>query len=55
LGTSLDTISGIGPKTINTLISHFGSVKRVMEASQKELEKLVGKSKAKLIVQQKIG
>jgi excinuclease ABC subunit C len=55
LGTSLDTISGIGPITINTLISHFGSVKRVMEASQKELEKLVGKSKAKLIVQQKIG
>jgi excinuclease ABC subunit C len=55
LGTSLDTISGIGPTTINTLISHFGSVKRVMEASQKELEKLVGKSKAKLIVQQKIG
>ena len=55
LGTSLDAISGVGPKTIDTLISHFGSVKRVMEASQKELEKLVGKSKAQLILQQKIG
>jgi len=55
LGTSLDTISGIGPKTIDTLISHFGSVKRVMEAKQSELEKLVGKSKAQLILQQKIG
>jgi len=54
LGTSLDTISGIGPKTIDVLISHFGSVKRVMEAKQTELEKLIGKSKTQLILQQKI-
>ncbi len=50
LGTSLDGIQGIGPKTVDKLISHFGSVKRVMEASEKELSKLVGKSKAKLIL-----
>ena len=50
LGTSLDGIQGIGPKTVDKLISHFGSVKRVMEASEKELGKLVGKSKAKLIL-----
>lgn len=50
LGTSLDGIQGIGPKTVDKLISHFGSVKRVMEATQKELSKLVGKSKAKLIL-----
>ena len=50
LGTSLDGIQGIGPKTVDKLISHFGSVKRVMEASENELSKLVGKSKAKLIL-----
>ncbi|MDB2361909.1 excinuclease ABC subunit UvrC [Flavobacteriales bacterium] len=50
LGTSLDGIQGIGPKTVDKLISHFGSVKRVMKATEKELSKLVGKSKAKLIL-----
>ena len=50
LGTSLDGIQGIGPKTVDKLISHYGSVKRVMEANEKELSKLVGKSKAKLIL-----
>jgi excinuclease ABC subunit C len=50
LGTSLDGIQGIGPKTVDKLISHFGSVKRVMEATEKELSKLIGKSKAKLIL-----
>ena len=50
LGTSLDGIRGIGPKTVDKLISHFGSVKRVMKATEKELSKLVGKSKAKLIL-----
>ena len=50
LGTSLDGIQGIGPKTVDKLISHFGSVKRVMEASEKELSKLIGKAKAKLVL-----
>ena len=47
LGTSLDKIDGIGPKTVELLISHFGSVKKVMEAKKEELEKLIGKAKAK--------
>ena len=50
LGTSLDNIVGIGPKTINTLISHYGSVKRVLEANEDELTRLVGKCKAQLIL-----
>ena len=50
LETSLDNIVGIGPKTINTLISYFGSVKRVLEAHEDELTKLVGKCKAQLIL-----
>lgn len=53
LGTSLDAIQGIGPKTVETLIAHFGSVKRVMEASETELSKLVGKSKAQIILRKK--
>jgi len=53
LGTSLDGIEGIGPKTIQTLISHFGSVKRVFEANENELIKLVGQSKAQLILNSK--
>ena len=41
LHTSLDNIPGIGPKTIKKLIAHFGSVKRVMEADEKDLINLV--------------
>ena len=53
LGTSLDNIVGIGPKTVDTLISHFGSVKRVLEAQEDELTNLVGKRKAQLILERK--
>ena len=49
LGTLLDKIEGIGPKTVELLVSHFGSVKKVMEAKKEELEKLIGKAKAKKI------
>ena len=49
LHTSLDKIPGIGPKTIKKLISHFGSVKRIMEADEKELINLVGVEKTKLL------
>mgnify|MGYP002525477904 CR=1 FL=1 len=51
LGTSLDKIEGIGPKTVELLITHFGSVKKVMEAKKEELEKLIGKAKADKILQ----
>ena len=50
LGTSLDKIEGIGPKTVELLLSHFGSVKKVKEAKKEELEKLIGKSKAKKVL-----
>ena len=53
LGTSLDNIKGIGPKTVELLISHFGSVKQVMEAKKEELEKLIGKEKSKKIYENK--
>ena len=49
LGTSLDHIRGIGPKTMELLISHFGSVKKVKNAKKEELVSLIGKNKALLI------
>lgn len=50
LGTSLDQIKGIGPKTVEMLIGHFGSTKKIYESDIKELEKIIGKSKSKLIL-----
>ena len=49
LGTSLDNIKGIGPKTVEILISHFGSVKKVKQAKKEELIKLIGKNKTTLL------
>jgi excinuclease ABC subunit C len=49
LGTSLDGIVGIGPKTIELLIARFGSVKKVLAADKKELEELIGKNKTTLL------
>ena len=51
LGTSLDKIEGIGPKTVELLITHFGSVKKVMEAKKEELEKLIGKGRAEKVLE----
>ena len=50
LNTALDTIPGIGDKTVVTLLKHFKSVKRIGEANFEALEKIVGASKAKKIV-----
>ncbi len=47
----LDEIKGIGPKTRNQLLSEFKSIKRIKEAGLNELEKIVGKSKAEIILQ----
>lgn len=49
LQTSMDSIPGIGEKTMVALIGHFKSVKRLKLASQDEISKVVGLSKAKKI------
>ncbi len=46
LNTELETIPGIGEKTIVDLLKHFKSVKRVSVATKKELEEAVGISRA---------
>ena len=49
LKSELDTIPGVGVKTKQTLLKAFKSVKRIREASEEELSKVVGPAKAKLI------
>ena len=49
LNSSIETIPGIGEKTMLSLIQHFKSVKRLKLASEKEISDVVGVSKAKKI------
>ena len=49
LRSELDTVPGVGPKTKQALLKAFKSVKRIREASEKELSKVIGASKAKAI------
>ena len=50
LKTELTEIKGISDTTAQKLLSHFKSVKKVKEASEEELTDVVGKSKAKTII-----
>lgn len=47
--SELDSIEGIGPKSKSDLLKHFGSVKRLKEAKEEEIAKIVGPSRAKKI------
>ena len=47
----LDSIPGIGEKTILELLKHFKSTKRISETGFDDLEKVVGVSRAKKIVE----
>ena len=49
LNSSVETIPGIGEKTMLTLLKHFKSVKRLKLATEKEISAQVGASKAKKI------
>ncbi|MDR6968683.1 excinuclease ABC subunit C [Flavobacterium arsenatis] len=49
LNSSIESIPGIGEKTMQTLIKHFKSVKRLKLATEKEISEVVGLSKAKKI------
>jgi excinuclease ABC subunit C len=48
--TELDEIPGIGEKTTIELLRHFRSVKRVKQATKKELIPIIGNSKAQKII-----
>ncbi len=47
--TGLEDIEGIGPKTIEKLLRHFRTVKRIQEASVEEVAELIGKDKAERV------
>ena len=49
LNTELESIQGIGEKTVIELLTHFRSLKRVKEASHKELADVVGVAKAAIV------
>ena len=49
LHSELDDIQGIGPKTRDSLLEAFKSVKKIKEADLAELSKIVGVMKAKII------
>lgn len=46
----LEEIGGIGPKTRSKLIKKFGSMRGIKEASDADIIKLIGTSKAKLVI-----
>ncbi|MGE4346446.1 MAG: excinuclease ABC subunit UvrC [Flavobacteriaceae bacterium] len=49
LKTSIETIPGIGEKSMIALIKHFRSVKRLSKASEEEVAQVIGASKAKKV------
>ena len=51
--TELTNIKGVGQKTAEKLLKHFGSVKKIKAASEEELAEVVGKSTARKIVEAK--
>ncbi|MBS1535460.1 MAG: excinuclease ABC subunit UvrC [Bacteroidetes bacterium] len=50
LQSSIEDIPGVGEKTMQTLLQHFKSVKRLKLASEDEISAVVGASKAKKII-----
>jgi excinuclease ABC subunit C len=49
INTSLLEIKGIGEQNAQRLIIHFGSIKKIEEASLTTIEEIIGSSKAKLV------
>ncbi len=51
LVSTLENIPGIGKKTAEKLLSYFKSVKKMQDASAEEIEKVVGKARAKTVLE----
>jgi excinuclease ABC subunit C len=49
--SDLDQIKGIGPKTKEILLKHFGSVEKIKSSSMEELENLIGSSKTAVLME----
>jgi excinuclease ABC subunit C len=49
INTALEELEGIGKHTAEKLLKHFKSVKKIKEASDEELEKIVGRKKTETL------
>lgn len=49
--TELNEIKGIGEATAQQLLSHFKSVKRIKEADEESIAAVIGKAKAKVVME----
>jgi excinuclease ABC subunit C len=49
LTTEMEELKGVGKATVEKLLRHFKSLKKIKEAPFEEIEKVVGKSKAQLV------
>ena len=49
LNTELDSIAGIGDKTVIELLKHFRTLSKIKTASLKELTEIIGESRAKKV------
>lgn len=47
--SELENIPGIGPKTFEALLNHFKTLSKIKSSTEEELEKVIGKAKAKII------
>jgi excinuclease ABC subunit C len=50
LENSLDHITGIGPKTKETLLTYFKSVSKIKTANPNTLTELIGAAKTKILI-----
>jgi excinuclease ABC subunit C len=48
--SDLDQIKGIGPKTKEILLKHFGSVEKIKKSSREELENIIGSAKTDVLL-----
>ena len=49
ISSKLESIQGVGPNTVEKLLSVFGSVQKIEQKKLEELEKVIGKSKAQIV------
>ena len=49
IATALTSVEGVGEKSAAQLLSHFKSVKRLRDATEEEIAKIVGKKRARAI------
>lgn len=47
---TLEEVKGLGPKTLEVLYKHFGSLKKIKAAPNDEIETIIGKAKAGILI-----